>query len=93
MPDEATSTSVVVPQGAQPTFEDVRVGVVVAAMHEGRAKVRLLIRSWEEKKRVDLVSGEEVDLFGRGTLTVDGIDLQPEGSRDRVSLTFRPADG
>lgn len=85
------STSVEVAQGSQPTFEDVRVGVVVAAMHEGQAKVRLLIRSWEEKKRVDLVVGDEVDLFGRGVLTVDGIDLRQEGSRDRVALTFRPA--
>lgn len=87
------STSVVVPQGSQPTFEDIRVGVVVAAMHEGQAKVRLLIRSWEEKKRVDLVAGDEVDLFGRGVLTVDAVDLQPRGTRDRVALTFRPTHG
>ncbi len=87
-----SSTSVVVAQGSQPTFDDVRVGVVVAAMHEGQAKVRLLIRSWEEKKRVDLVAGDEVDLFGRGSLTVDGIELQPAGTRDTVALTFRPVD-
>ena len=86
-----SADTVVVTQGSQPTFEDVRVGIVVAAMHQGQAKVRLLVRSWEEKKRVDVVVGDEVDLFGRGVLSVDAIELQPEGSRDRVTLTFRPA--
>lgn len=93
MSHDPTSTSVVVKQGSQPTFDGVRVGVVVAAMHQGQAKVRLLVRGPEDKKRVDVVAGEEIDLFGRGVLTVDEIDLQPEGGRDRVALTFRPADG
>lgn len=88
-----SSTSVVVPQGSQPSFEDVRVGVVVAAMHQGRAKVRLLIRSPDDKARVDLVEGDEVDLFGRGQLVVDRIDLAPDGGRDHVALTFRPTRG
>lgn len=78
-------------QGSQPRFGDVRVGVVVAAMHRGEAKVRLLIRGSADKKRVDLVTGDVEDLFGAGTLTVDEILLRPRGEgRDEVVLTYRP---
>lgn len=89
-----TTRTVRASQGSQPTFEGVRVGIVVAATHQGEPKVRLLIRSWEEKKRVDLVVGDSEDLFGRGTLTVDGIHLSEDArTRDQITLTFDPSGG
>lgn len=87
-------TTIRVAQGSQPTFADVRVGVMIAGLRAGVPTARLLMRSEEDSVRVDLAQGDSVDLLGRGTLTVT--EVHPRAvreQRDEVTLTFTPTSG
>lgn len=84
-------TTIRVQQGSQPTFADVRVGVMIAGLRDGVPTARLLLRSEEDSVRVDLAQGGSVDLLGRGTLTVT--EVHPRAvreQRDEVTLSFTP---
>ena len=81
--------TVTVPQGSQPRFNGVRVGIQRVGEHEGHRKARLLIRDSATGKRVDVVEGGSEDLLGVGTLTLDQVHLPEAGGRGRVTLSFR----
>lgn len=85
-------TTIRVWQGSQPTFADVRVGVMIAGLRRGVPTARLLLRSEDDAQRVDLEQGQSVDLLGRGRLTVTEVHpRERREERDAVTLTFTPA--
>lgn len=86
---ETADRTVTVPQGSQPRFNGVRVGIQRVGEHEGHRKARLLIRDSDTGKRVDVVEGGSEDLLGAGTLTLEQVHLPETGGRGRVTLSFR----
>lgn len=80
-----------VPQGSQPTFNGVRVGIVIAGLKDGVPTARLLLRSDADTRPVDVTEGDSVDLLGQGTLTVTQVHpREVADQRDEVTLTFEP---
>ncbi|QJW35536.1 hypothetical protein [Cellulosimicrobium protaetiae] len=80
-----------VPQGAQASFADVRVGVMRIGVGAGRALAQIAVRSprGEDVLRVDL--GDAIDLHGAGMLHVDDVEGEPGTSAGVVTFTFHPA--
>lgn len=85
------ASTIRVAQASQPSFGDVRVGVIFAGRRNGVGAARLLLRSLEDVRRCDLEEGESVDLLGQGVLTLDEVHLPdtPDG-RAEVTMTFAP---
>jgi hypothetical protein len=90
-PNSSTDT-VRAPQGSQPHFGDLRVGIMRVGEHQGRRKARLWINGADTHLRVDLVEGASEHIPGHGTLTLDAVHLPSSGQRGEVTLTFLADD-
>jgi hypothetical protein len=80
------------PQGSQPHFGGLRVGIMRVGEHEGRRKARLWINGADTHLRVDLVEGGSQHVVGHGTLTLDAVHLPTPGRRGEATLTFLADD-
>ena len=81
------------PQGSQPHFDGLRVGIMRVGEHQGQRKARLWINGADTHLRVDLVEGGSQRLEGHGTLTLDAVHLPSAGQRGEVTLSFLAGDG
>lgn len=78
-----------VEQGAQPSFGEVRVGIVYVGHREGILSVRLQIRSDTQLAVVDLREGESFEAFGLGVITARNLSPRTAEGRGRLDLEWK----
>lgn len=79
-----------VPQGSQPRFLGVSVGVIRIGEPEGVASARVRISDGEHSVRTDVTAQDPADLLGRGTLHLLGVERPRAGERARVRFRAVP---
>ena len=80
-------TTLTAEQGSQPTVDDLQIGIIDAATHDGVAKAYVLLRLATGDEPVVITSGESIDVAGHGRLEVSNIEFPPEG-RALVTLSL-----
>lgn len=86
-----TSKTLVAEQGSQPTFADVRVGIMRIGSRDGRVVAQLAVRSPRNQDIVVVDVGDSIQLHGAGELRIDAITVAEGSARGTVSFTFRPS--
>lgn len=77
-------------QGSQPSFGQVRVGILRVGIKAGVPTARLALRSPEDQQIVDVARGETVLVPGEGSITLAEVHRRetPDG-RDSVDLQWK----
>lgn len=78
-------------QGSQPSFADVRVGIMRIGAKDGRVVAQLAVRSPRAQDIVVVDVGDQLDLDGAGALHIDAIELVAGTVSGTVTFTFRPS--
>lgn len=87
----AVEQLVTVKQGMQPSFGDVKVGVVKIGVADGRPAIQFWIRTAEKERKQAFREGQSVVLPGAGTLRIASI-RPADGSTEASAVLAYDAD-
>ena len=87
----AVEQLVTVKQGMQPSFGDVKVGVVKIGIADGRPAIQFWIRTAEQERKQAFREGQSLILPGAGTLRIASI--QPADADTAASAVLAYDDG